>query len=409
MKTDLDRLMAEADINVLLILPHENEDPYRAYLSNGAHFSGAVIKKRGEPPVLIANGMEVDEAAKSGLKVYNVNDFGLRELLRQHQDDQDAATMAWYRRIFEDLGVRGKVTVYGVGDINAAYRTLRNMSRHLADLIELVPATVRQTVFDKAYETKDADEIARLRDVAARTSAVMRATRAWIATHRAAEDTVVKADGSPLTIYDVKQYVRAWLFEHNLEDSEDMIFAQGRDAAVPHSKGEDEQPLQRGQTIVFDLFPREPGGYFHDMTRTWCIDYAPPNVQAAYDAVMEAYRRAVEMCEVGTPTNQIQQMVCEYFEERGHPSVLNTPGTGEGYVHSLAHGLGLNVHEAPYFPTYSERYHVQRGNVFTIEPGLYYPDKGYGIRIEDTVYINDEGAPEILTDCPYDLIIDLKG
>jgi Xaa-Pro aminopeptidase len=115
------------------------------------------------------------------------------------------------------------------------------------------------------------------------------------------------------------------------------------------------------------------------------------------------------MCKAGTPTNTVQKMVCEFFEANGHPTVLNTPGTTKGYVHSLAHGLGLNVHEAPYFPTFSEKYHLKPGNVFTIEPGLYYPDEGYGVRIEDTVYLNEKGELETLTDCPYDLVIELKG
>jgi Xaa-Pro aminopeptidase len=101
-------------------------------------------------------------------------------------------------------------------------------------------------------------------------------------------------------------------------------------------------------------------------------------------------------------------MVCEFFEERGHPTVLHTPGTAEGYVHSLAHGLGLNVHEAPYFPTTFEAYKLQPGNVFTVEPGLYYPDRGYGVRVEDTVYLNEKGELEVLTDCPYDLVVELK-
>jgi len=88
--------------------------------------------------------------------------------------------------------------------------------------------------------------------------------------------------------------------------------------------------------------------------------------------------------------------------------VLNTPGTMEGYVHTLAHGLGLREHEAPFFPNQGEKYRLQIGSVFTIEPGLYYPDRGYGVRIEDTVCLNERGEVESLTDCPYDLVIELK-
>ncbi|MBN1565431.1 MAG: aminopeptidase P family protein [Anaerolineae bacterium] len=407
MKADLDRLMAEREIDALFTLNSEHEDPYRTYLANGADFSGMVFKKRGEAPVLISGIMEIDEAAKSGLTVYSMEDFKFSELAKEHKEDRDAAFAGMYRNIFAKLDISGKVAIYGVGDLNVAFGMLRALEKHLGDVITLVTEPLADNIFDRAYETKDPDEIARLRAIAKRTSAVVRDTRAWLGTMRAAGDAVVQPDGTPLTIGDVKRYVRGKLYTQNLEDVRGMIFAQGRDAGVPHSAGEDDQTLQTGQAIVFDLFPREPKGYFHDMTRTWCLGHAPDEVQAVYDTVMEVFDRSFEMCKPGLVTSDVQRMVCEFFEERGHPTGLNTPGTAEGYVHSLAHGIGLNVHEAPYFRTHGGNYHIQPGNVFTIEPGLYYPEKGYGVRIEDTVIVNDDGTLESLTDVPYDLVIEL--
>ena len=409
MKADLDRLMHERSLDALVLFPTEFEDPYRAYLSNGAHFSGGTIKRRDEPPVLISNGMEIEEAARSGLTVYSTEDFGESELVRTYRGDHDGRQVAFYRRVFDRLGVAGRVGVYGAGDANAVLRLVGLLSVALSEQVEFVTETVRATIFDAAYETKDPAELIALREVARQTSAVMRAARDWIAGHRAAGDTVVKADGTPLTIGDVKRYVRGQLFERDLEDPEGMIFAQGRDAALPHSKGGASQPLKLGESIVFDLFPRRPGSYFHDMTRTWSIGYARPEVQAAYDAVMEAFQRSMALCRPGVSTRESQVMVCEYFESLGHPTVLNTPGTSKGYVHSLAHGVGLNVHEAPYFPTFSDTYTIKTGSVFTIEPGLYYSDEGFGVRIEDTVVMSEAGTAESLTDCPYDLVIELKG
>ncbi|MGQ9849828.1 MAG: M24 family metallopeptidase [Aggregatilineaceae bacterium] len=408
MKSDLDRLMAERAIDALLILPGENEDPYRTYLSNGAQHGGLVLKRCGQLPVLIVNSMERDEAARSGLPVYVYDDFGHSELLRTYQDDRDAITTTWYSRIFDEFGVGGRVGLYGVTDLNHALRVVRILEKALSDRIQFVTETVRDTIFDRAYETKDPAELTRLRDVARRTSAVACATRDWLASHRAAEGLVVQGDGQPLRIGAVKRHVRGLLFAEGLLDSEGMIFAQGRDAAIPHSKGADDEPLRLGTPIVFDLFPREPGGYFHDMTRTWCLGYAPPEVQAVYQTVMEAFRRAQAMCAPGVSTSAVQRMVCEFFEAAGHPTVLHTPATTDGYTHSLAHGVGLNVHEAPYFPTFSDRYTLQAGNVFTIEPGLYYAGRGLGVRIEDTVYLNETGQLEILTAVPYDLIIHLE-
>lgn len=408
MKADLDRLMAERAIDALLILPGENEDPYRTYLSNGVQHGGLVLKRCGSPPVLVVNSMERGEAARSGLPVFLYDDFGYSELLRTHQDGRDVITTTWYSRIFEEFGVAGRVGIYGVSDLNAALRTVRLLEKALGDRVSFVTEEARDTIFDRAYETKDPAELLRLRDVARRTSAVVRAARDWLATHRAAEGIVITAQGAPLRIGDVKRHVRGLLFAEGLVDSEGMIFAQGRDAAIPHSKGVDDEPLRLGATIIFDLFPREPGGYFHDVTRTWCLGYAPPEVQAVYQTVMDAFWRARAMCTPGVSTSAVQRMVCEFFEAAGHPTVLHTPATTDGYTHSLAHGVGLNVHEAPYFPTFSNRYTLQPGNVFTIEPGLYYVERGYGVRIEDTVCLNEAGELETLTDVPYDLIIGLE-
>lgn len=410
MKSDLDRLMAERNIDALFTLPGEHYDTYRAYLANGADFSGMVFKKRGHAPVLLANLMEVDEAARSGLTVYSYEDFEYGKILKEHQDDRNAASLELYRRVFDKLAITGNVGLYGVGDLGTAINTVRALEAGLAEYgITLVFESARQSIFDRANETKDPDEIARLRAIATRTSAVVCATRDWLSTHRAEGDTVVDAAGAPLTIGAVKRFVRGQLFEHDLEDAEGMIFAQGRDAGVPHSAGEDDQVLKTGESIVFDLFPCEPKGYFHDMTRTWCLGYARADVQEAWDAVWEAFERAIETCKPGVVTNIPQRTVCEYFESLGHPTVLNSPGTTEGYVHSLAHGLGLNIHEAPYFPTQGTRYTIQAGSVFTIEPGLYYPERGFGVRIEDTVFMNEGGTLETLTDVPYDLVIKLNG
>jgi Xaa-Pro aminopeptidase len=409
MKSDLDRLMDARGMDVLLTLPGENEDPYRTYLANGVDFAGLVVKKRGAPPVLVCNPMERDEAAKSGLTVYTYEDFGRTQLMADYRGEPGKADAEWYRRILDKTGAWGKVGVYGLGDINGALRTIRLLESTFGDQIAFVTEPPYQTVFDSAYETKDPDEIARLREVGRLASATMRAAREWIASHRAGDGIVIKADGSPLLIGDVKRFVRQRLFEQNLENPEDMIFSQGRDSAVPHSKGDDSAPIRLGETIIFDLFPRQSHGYFHDMTRTWCVGYASPDVQMIYDTVMEAYRLSAVACKPGVLTSTVQEMVCEYFEDLGHPTVLNTPGTQDGYVHSLAHGLGLNVHEAPYFRSHSSKHTLQPGNVFTLEPGLYYPDRGYAVRIEDTVYLNDAGELETLTDCPYDLVIELKG
>jgi Xaa-Pro aminopeptidase len=73
-------------------------------------------------------------------------------------------------------------------------------------------------------------------------------------------------------------------------------------------------------------------------------------------------------------------------------------------VHNLGHGVGIEVHEYPYLriqETADPRNVLGPGSVFTIEPGLYYPERGIGVRIEDVVYIDHRGRIEILA--PYEI------
>ncbi len=243
------------------------------------------------------------------------------------------------------------------------------------------------------------------------SSQVVRQTWDFVAGHRADGERVVDSMGDPLTIGKVKAFIRLRELELGLEEPEGVIFAQGRDSGIPHSEGNDEETLLLGQSIVFDYYPKlMKSGYFHDMTRTWCIGYAPAKVQAAYDDVMWAFQQVCDAYKVGEKASLYQEIVCDYFESKEHPTLRSQPGTVEGYVHSLGHGLGLNIHEAPLLGLYSSDETLQRGNVFTIEPGLYYPDSGgYGVRIEDTVYFDADGKLQTLTDFPHDLVLPLKG
>ncbi len=81
----------------------------------------------------------------------------------------------------------------------------------------------------------------------------------------------------------------------------------------------------------------------------------------------------------------------------------------EGYVHSLGHGLGLNIHERPWSGlSVDESNRLQPGVVITIEPGLYYPEKGMGVRIEDSYWVRPDGRMEILAEYPYDFVLKMK-
>ncbi len=407
MKSDLDRLMEERDIDAFIILGTENEDMDRLYITNGAHASATVVKKRGCDPVMIVHPMEADEAAKSGWQVHTPADFDFAQIFKDYKDDREAFRREYLRNILTKLDVRGKVAFYGTAGVMNTWKRLNRIQQDYSDRLQLIEDE-DTSIFDEARRSKDADEIEKLREAGRKTSLVLRQTREWLGSLRASGSNVVDAEGNPVTIGDVKHFVRLRLMEQEMEDAEGMIFAQGRDAGVPHSRGESADQLQVGQTIIFDLFPRPlGGGYFHDSTRTWCLGHAPDEVTEAYNLVMRAFTQSLESLTLGQATRDLQNLVCDIFEEHGHDTPRTNPGGSEGYIHSLGHGVGLAVHEAPGIGNLSQDSFAS-GDVVSIEPGLYYPSKGWGIRIEDTVYIDAEGGVHSLTDCPYDLIIPLQ-
>ncbi|NBU62952.1 MAG: M24 family metallopeptidase, partial [Chloroflexia bacterium] len=156
--------------------------------------------------------------------------------------------------------------------------------------------------------------------------------------------------------------------------------------------------------------PKDASGYYHDMTRTFAIDYASPELEKVYADVLGAFNAVVGEFEAGAPTKPYQTMVCDYFAARGHETIATKYPIEEGFIHSLGHGLGLEVHEDFGFPSLADRGDVLvPGAVFTVEPGLYYPSKGYGVRIEDTYWCRPDGQFESLTDFPKDLVIPLRG
>jgi Xaa-Pro aminopeptidase len=100
---------------------------------------------------------------------------------------------------------------------------------------------------------------------------------------------------------------------------------------------------------------------------------------------------------------ELQEMTCSFFAAAGMPTPISDPGTTRGYVHGLGHGVGFEIHEYPSFAeSAGAEGLLERGDVFTLEPGLYDKEAGFGVRLEDLYLATGEGI-ENLTPLPYDL------
>ena len=121
----------------------------------------------------------------------------------------------------------------------------------------------------------------------------------------------------------------------------------------------------------------------------------------------EAVRNTIDSLALDAPARVYQDRVCDLFEARGHRTIRQDERLHEGYVHGLGHGIGLEIHERPNLGGTSQNMdRILPGSIFTIEPGLYYPSRSLGVRIEDVVYARPDGSFENLTSIPYELEIE---
>lgn len=412
MKTDLDRIMQQNDIDALFITGAAQHNSPMVYFTGTCHVSaGELIKKRGSAPLLFHYPMEREEAMRTGLQTVNYNDYSISALMKETGGDYTEAIALRYKKAFEKAGVTsGKAAIYGNTDVSATYAVLKRLEKLLPDL--KFEGFLNDEILLAARMTKDADEIAHIRAMGKVTTEVVGRVADYLTGHKVKDETLVHSDGTPVTVGEVKSKINLWLAEKNAENPEGTIFAIGRDAGIPHSVGNDTDLMRLGKTIIFDIYPCEAqGGYFYDFTRTWCLGYAPDEAQQLYEQVHSVYDQITSELKVNTPFSVYQKRTCELYEAMGHPTLLSTPQTEIGYCHSLGHGIGLNVHEKPFsgMVNTSPNDNLVPGTVFTLEPGLYYPDRGMGVRIEDSLVTTPDGKFEILAEFPKQLVLPVKG
>lgn len=157
----------------------------------------------------------------------------------------------------------------------------------------------------------------------------------------------------------------------------DTIVASGENTSKPHAIPT-ERKIQEQDIITVDMGCRV-NGYCSDMTRTFFVGTVPEEVKPVYDLVLKNQMQTAQMYKDGASTRQLTKMVENDFELHGYD-----------LIHSLGHGVGLEIHEPPYISYRSDSI-LRENMVVTNEPGIYLPGK-FGVRIEDTVQITKFGC-----------------
>ncbi len=192
--------------------------------------------------------------------------------------------------------------------------------------------------------------------------------------------------GAALTSERVKSYINSYLAGHEFTASHTIV-AGGNDSWMPHNTGSG--PLYAHKPIIIDIFPKsQKSGYYGDMTRTVVKGKPSEELVRMYNAVLEGQKLGLKKIKHGVKASNIHKSIVEVFKNKGFRTE-ELDGKIQGFIHSTGHGLGLDIHEPPRISINKET--LVKGNVVTVEPGLYYEKLG-GIRIEDSVVVTDKGC-----------------
>lgn len=272
--------------------------------------------------------------------------------------------------VARELGEGGRV------GLEAQHLSMAQGQKLMAALSEAgLQGTGTSGVVEELRMVKDADEVALIRESARITDAALERVTAKGLVGR--------------TEREVAWDLRVAMHELGAEGpSFDTIVAAAANGAKPHAVPGD-QVIPEGTLVVVDMGSIH-AGYCSDMTRTFATGPLPDELQRAYDVCAEAQLAALAACRPGIGRGALDAVARD---------IITDAGFGPAFGHSLGHGVGLEIHEAPRLAREAEG-ELRPGMIVTIEPGIYIEGLG-GVRIEDLVVVTDDGC-EILSHFPKD-------
>ncbi len=181
------------------------------------------------------------------------------------------------------------------------------------------------------------------------------------------------------TELDLKRTIEQLTLDAGLATVDFCIVGSGPNGASPHHAGSD-RIISGGDAVVID-FGGHKDGYCSDTTRNFVVGEPPEGYEAAYAVLQGAQQAATAMVRPGVTTDELDAHA---------RSIIDDAGYGDRFIHRLGHGIGLDVHEPPYLVE-GDGTVLEPGMAFSIEPGIYTPDR-WGMRIEDIVVVTEDGV-----------------
>lgn len=281
-----------------------------------------------------------------------------------------------YDRVIGETDLLGEVEAglpdgevrLGFEDQHMSVRTRERLRELLPERVELVPAG---GLVEELRLVKDAAEVERIRAAAILADSAL---------------TRVLEDGLAGRVE--REFALALEYEMRRLGAErpsfDSIVAHAGHGALPHATPRD-VPIAAGSLVVID-WGAELDGYCSDCTRTYAAGEPSERAREIYALVAEAQLAGLAAVGPGVSARAADAAARDVIEAAGH---------GERFGHSLGHGVGVEIHEAPRLSRTSTAT-LAAGNVVTVEPGIYLPGE-LGVRIEDLVVVTADGRDVLST------------
>jgi Xaa-Pro aminopeptidase len=381
MKKDIDRILAQKDMDAMLLYSGSAQNVNMYYLTGFlAPDPFVFVKQVDEDPMIVVSQMELARAKKeSGVRdVRSFFGYDYIQIVKSASSPRVGEMKFVSSLVKKELGT--DKTIYVPPDLSVM---LADVLRH--EGLKLKPTF---DVVEKARETKELEETEAVRSV---QRAVEEATSKAITL---IADGEVDANGKLLFQEDGKKKpltagkVRS-VFDHTFADK-----GCGPRGADPHYSGEVADVLKASQPIVLDVFPRSVRKrYVSDMTRTVVKGKASRAVKKMFETVLETKDAAIDAIKAGVLGSDMQKLCCDKLEKAGYQTIWGGKRISKGYIHGLGHGVGLEVHEGPRMNEFY-KYPLEEHNIVSVEPGLYDPEVG-GVRIEDLVEVTKKGCTNL--------------
>ncbi|OGK21032.1 hypothetical protein A3C23_02365 [Candidatus Roizmanbacteria bacterium RIFCSPHIGHO2_02_FULL_37_13b] len=349
--------MSKLDLDGLLI-----SDPYNIYYLSG--FQGLAPEER-ESWILITkdenyfftDGRYVNQVKSEKLKVKSLQ----TKLVTPEKTIQMHVQMIAKKEKLEKIGFESGNLTY------SEYERFK-------ELVNLVP-TDRLIVNIRKY--KNQDEIDKIKQACQIGDDVLK------------DAALIIKPG--LTEKNIAQKIIQLIEFHNAEAAFYPIVTSDSGSASPHyNTKQSSRKIQKNSVVLID-FGVKYQNYCSDITRIFFIGKQKDEIITVYQQLLEIQKSTINRLIVLSEAKMIDKFCRESLEKNGLPN----------FPHSTGHGIGLQVHEYPKISS-SSCDTLSKNQVFTIEPGIYFPEK-YGLRIEDTILMKENQLQEVLTKFPKEI------